>query len=67
MKICHSVWFNKEADMPIPEQGKSRRKSQTESAGEKKGRVRRSERCRWREKQDGHAILKEGTKPSGKV
>ena len=60
---CHCDWFNKEADWPIAGQDKVRQASQTENAGRKKCRVA----SRYKEKQDGHAILRKGTKSCGKT
>ena len=62
--ICGCDWFNKEWDWPIAEQDKVRWKSQTENAGRKKGVVG-GVTSRYREKQDGYALLRKDTKPHG--
>lgn len=57
--MCQWDWFNKEANWPIIEQDKIRRKSQTKKTGKKKNR--------YREKQGGHAILRKVTMSYGKA
>lgn len=57
--MCQWDWFNKEANWPIIEQDKIRRKSQTKKTGKKKNR--------YREKQGEHAILRKVTMSYGKA
>lgn len=66
MKICPCDWFNKDADWPLAEQDKVRWESETENVGRLKGGVWSLE-SRCREKQEGHAELRKGTKPYGKA
>lgn len=63
VRIWHCDWFTKETDWPIAEQNKVRQESQTENAWRAESGV--ASRCR--EKQDGHAIKWNGTKPCGKA
>lgn len=64
VNVCHCDWFNKEADWPIT--GQDKVKGRIKQNAGKKDRVRGVVSI-CREKQNGHTILKKGTKPCVKA
>lgn len=64
MNICHSDWFNKEADLSIVGQNKVRERPKQRMLVR---RVKSGITNRHRKKQDGQVVLRKGTKPRGKV
>ena len=61
---CYN-WLNKEADWPIDGQDKVRGRATQRILGRRRAEAGLA--SRRREKQDGHAVLRKGTKPCGEA